>query len=140
MTYMTSQRKEDNKMSKKSIWMLITLCSCTLMLTAKLLWNKKQDFRPHETVTLISTLCVALQIYTENCGALPPESLGLKALTVDNDVKGWRGPYLRSTNDLVDPWGLQLRYQIRGSRPKIISAGADRLFGTKDDIDENTRL
>ena len=35
---------------------------------------------------------------------------------------------------LEDPWGNELKYEIKGKRFVVISAGADGDFGTEDDI------
>ena len=35
---------------------------------------------------------------------------------------------------LEDPWGNELKYEIKGKRYVVISAGADGEFGTEDDI------
>lgn len=35
---------------------------------------------------------------------------------------------------LVDAWGTPVRYAVVNSRPHVVSAGADRRFGTRDDI------
>jgi len=37
----------------------------------------------------------------------------------------------------VDPWGQYYRYEKEGDSYKIISAGADKYFGTSDDIVES---
>ncbi len=38
------------------------------------------------------------------------------------------------TGALEDPWGNELKYEIKGKRFVVISAGADGDFGTEDDI------
>ncbi|MBV8878444.1 MAG: type II secretion system protein GspG [Planctomycetaceae bacterium] len=41
------------------------------------------------------------------------------------------------TADLTDPWGTAIRYEILAPQPlwfRLSSAGADRTFGTEDDL------
>ena len=35
---------------------------------------------------------------------------------------------------LEDPWGNELKYEVKGKRFVVTSAGPDREFGTEDDI------
>lgn len=45
-----------------------------------------------------------------------------------------------SQDGMVDVWGTPLRYQPESGRYSIVSAGADRAFGTGDDLTESVNL
>ena len=86
----------------------------------------------------------AVQYYRTHTGEFPSTQQGLTALitppnpTPDN----WRGPYLKATADLKDPWGNQYNYEFPGKHsstperemPDVWSNGPDRTSGTQDDI------
>lgn len=73
----------------------------------------------------------ALTLYEVDMRGLPSTDLGLKALTEnDDDVAGWRGPYLKSDTMLLDPWGQAVGYEIVGSNQYLLrSTGADKRKG-----------
>jgi general secretion pathway protein G len=89
-------------------------------------------------VATINALHVALDVWRVDHGRYPTEEEGLKVLLQDMlDGKG--GPYLGSTEIPRDPWGNPFRYRLMNDKPLIDSAGPDGTFGTKDDIDRNTK-
>lgn len=51
---------------------------------------------------------------------------------------GTRGDLIKAGSvkpaDLVDPWGTSIAYWCSDEAARAISAGADRLFGTDDDV------
>ena len=42
--------------------------------------------------------------------------------------------YLKSNDEITDPWGTRCRIELNGTYIVIISAGPDKRFGTSDDI------
>lgn len=71
----------------------------------------------------------------------PSEAQGLEALvkrpTTSPKPKRWTQT-LDSEEALFDPWDTKYQYKYPGSKdpskPEIISAGPDKVFGTEDDI------
>ena len=47
------------------------------------------------------------------------------------DATRWRGPYLKSAEGLLDPWGEPYRYRIDAAKTgyEVISFGADKAEG-----------
>ncbi|MAQ18089.1 MAG: hypothetical protein CMN30_25240 [Sandaracinus sp.] len=45
------------------------------------------------------------------------------------------GGFIDADKSLLDPWGHPFTIECDGTRVRIVSAGADGLFGTRDDID-----
>lgn len=58
----------------------------------------------------------------------------LSELVTDTGHPSWSGPYIRSGKIPSDAWGTVLQYSVNKDIVKITSAGADRQYGTSDDI------
>ena len=87
------------------------------------------------TQAMVAEVAIALRTFELDCMRTPTEQEGLMALTENPGLKGWRGPYLRSETTLVDPWGNPLNYRSPAGKDfTVMSAGPDKLFGTRDDI------
>ena len=76
-------------------------------------------------------LLVGIDTYEVDTGHLPPS---LDALLIKGSEINWHGPYVKSKNTFLDPWGNRFRYRIKGDYYELRSAGADGVFFTKDDI------
>lgn len=73
----------------------------------------------------------ALLLYQIDVRAVPTDELGLEAL-VENEggLDGWRGPYLKNSSLLLDPWGQAISYEARDSSNYVLrSFGADKRKG-----------
>ena len=81
----------------------------------------------------ITSLMGPLDLYKLDVGKYPNSNDGLKALvTAPSGVTGWNGPYVRTMDELKDPWKNELIYRSPGAdnRPfEIVSLGADGLEG-----------
>jgi general secretion pathway protein G len=77
----------------------------------------------------------ALDLYRLDVGRYPSSSDGLQALLEKPGSAGkWRGPYLKSKDGVLDPWGETFRYRIEGNNTyQIISFGADKAEGGEGD-------
>jgi general secretion pathway protein G len=88
----------------------------------------------------------ACQMYFMHTGQFPSSSQGFAVLETppSTAVENWRGPYLKGTATLRDPWGQPYNYVYPGKRtasvnaataePDIWSNGPDGQTGTADDI------
>jgi general secretion pathway protein G len=83
----------------------------------------------HDTAKLqIEELATALELYQLDVGRFPSDQEGLEALLKDPaNTAGWRGPYLKKEQAIIDPWGREFRYSQRNESPgyAIGSYGAD---------------
>ncbi len=80
----------------------------------------------------IKNIEAALDLYRLDVGRYPTAADGLKALMEKPANAGrWRGPYLKSSDGILDPWGETYRYRMEGSKNtyEIISFGADKSEG-----------
>lgn len=87
----------------------------------------------------ISALATAIELYALDNGSPPRQDVGLKAL-VDRPATatGWRGPYLKRAEGLIDPWGRPYHYRFPGKRApfEVFSLGRDNApGGTGEDQD-----
>jgi len=86
------------------------------------------------TEAMLNSFKTAIQQYTKDCGSPPSEIVGLSALMINSGgVSGWAGPYLKWKED-TDAWGTPYRYKLIDGKPVVISAGPDKIFETRDDL------
>lgn len=110
------------------------------VLSAAALWSlagQRQRAHHRAAQSDIAALARALDAYRLDTGAWPGERDGLEALVYDNGKRGWNGPYLKSRELPVDPWGRPYRYARppqRGLDFDLFSMGEDGIAGTGDDI------
>ena len=95
------------------------------------------------TEATAQVLVDAVAQYAADCGVVPQSDTWVRALLDDPSAAGWAGPYIRRTpaRDIpLDAWGEEFQMQVtpQGSI-RVISAGADRIMGTNDDITKQTR-
>lgn len=80
----------------------------------------------------ISAIMTALELYALDNGSFPPQAIGLSALTQPPaNTRSWKGPYLKRTDGLMDPWGQPYAYRFPGknSQPEVYSLGRDNAPG-----------
>lgn len=80
----------------------------------------------------IKNIEAALDLYRLDVGRYPTSAEGLPALIEKPANAGrWRGPYLKSSDGILDPWGEGYRYRIGSGKNtyEIISFGADKSEG-----------
>ncbi len=87
----------------------------------------------------ISALSTALELYALDNGGFPPQQIGLNALIqAPPGATAWKGPYLKRSEGLVDPWGRPYHYRISTSRGgvEVFTLGRDNApGGTGEDQD-----
>ena len=68
----------------------------------------------------IAQISSVLDLYKLDVGNYPNTQDGLQALiTQPEDAPSWAGPYLKSSNLPVDPWGHAYLYQDPSTRPGV---------------------
>ncbi len=87
----------------------------------------------------ISAIATALELYALDSGTFPPQQNGLAALVqAPPNAPGWRGPYLKRSEGLIDPWGRPYNYRFPGAKgsPEVFTLGRDNApGGTGEDQD-----
>lgn len=84
----------------------------------------------------IATFGTALDAYEVDNGSYPKS---LQDLVIQpSDAQNWRGPYLKTTDIPLDPWGSPYVYEYPGRRNPsgydLYSVGPDKRENTEDDI------
>ena len=80
----------------------------------------------------IAAISTALELYALDTGRFPAPQIGLTALvTPQVSVVGWKGPYLKRADGLVDPWGrpYQYRFPGRNGGAEVFTLGRDNAPG-----------
>ena len=80
----------------------------------------------------IQSISTALELYLLENGSYPSQQAGLSALVVRPvEASRWRGPYLKGSDGLVDPWGRAYQYRIpgRSGAYEVFSLGRDNAPG-----------
>jgi general secretion pathway protein G len=78
----------------------------------------------------------AVELYFLDTGGYPPADAGLEALVVPPaNVPGWKGPYMKKRDGLVDPWGKPYTYRAPGQHGAydVFSLGRDGREGGEDE-------
>jgi general secretion pathway protein G len=87
----------------------------------------------------ISAISTSLELYALDNGTFPPQQIGLPALvTAPSNSPAWKGPYLKRSEGLIDPWGRQYQYRMPGRKgsPEVFTLGRDNApGGTGEDQD-----
>ncbi len=86
--------------------------------------------RERATRVNIQGVRMAIQAFEMELSRYP---VGLEELVIEGDAD-WPGPFIDSETVPRDAWGNELRYEMRGKRIRVTSAGNDGQFGTDDDL------
>ena len=89
----------------------------------------------------INSLVSAVDMFAVDMGRYPTKEEGLQALIdAPNGEPGWRGPYLRKKQALIDPWGHPFHYRVPGEHGSydLYSLGSDNAEGGEGDARDVT--
>jgi general secretion pathway protein G len=89
----------------------------------------------------ISAVSTALELYALDAGGFPPQQTGLQALVQPPPGQTrWRGPYLKRSSGVIDPWGQPYRYKFpgRSGQPEVFTLGRDNAPGGADEDQDVT--
>ncbi len=89
----------------------------------------------------INSLVSAVDTFAIDVGRYPTKEEGLQSLLeAPTGETGWRGPYLRKKQALVDPWGHPFRYRVPGEHGAydLFSLGSDNAEGGDGDARDVT--
>lgn len=104
------------------------------------------SFKAH-AATMANQLMIACDIYKVEYGAYPETSENYRLYLILNGEKSSKGNFrgiqfmsfnkkdMSPNGEILDPWKTPYRIVFDDKGPLITSAGKDKIFGTKDDID-----
>jgi general secretion pathway protein G len=73
------------------------------------------DARSSTANAQLQNIASAVELYYLDNGSYPPSDAGLTALvTAPAALAGWKGPYLKKKEGIVDPWGRSFLYKSPG--------------------------
>lgn len=87
----------------------------------------------------VKNIASALDLFYIDNGRYPTNQEGLKALVEGpSGLASWRGPYLKTKGEPLDPWGrpYQYRYPGQHSEYDLFSLGADNASGGTGDNED----
>ena len=134
-------RSNDTQSGFTLLELLIVLAILALIagIAAPQLMNILGGARTNTAGIQIEKLSTALDIYRLDMGRYPDGKTGLKALVEKPQAATtWTGPYVKKTDQLLDPWGNPFYYRQPGHHGPydIYSFGADgREGGDGEDRD-----
>jgi general secretion pathway protein G len=121
--------------------LVITIISVLAAVVVPRFFGRSQEARiVAARQTLVGAFGIALDLFEQDTGRYPRSDEGLRALIANPQITNWRGPYLKSTNVPLDPWGNDYKYSYPSELTNseflydIISAGPDGVFGNNDDV------
>lgn len=95
-------------------------------------FNRFSSAQSRSAMIQATALSSALDEFFLDVGRYPtPEEGVLALLEAPPSASGWRGPYVRTSSSLEDPWGRRFILQARepGHPPAVISLGSDGVQG-----------
>ncbi|MCF7668301.1 MAG: type II secretion system protein GspG [Verrucomicrobia bacterium] len=135
----------DEEMRKSCIKLYTAMMSIIMLAGCTAIPDDKEESRREDVRTVMKeeitqnkllVLSDALDIFEVDCGRFPTAEEGLDALIENPGIDGWRGPYVKVHQGFIDQWGTSIKYdRIEGEGFILYSAGADKEFGTADDIE-----
>ncbi len=96
--------------------------------------------------TIVGTLGMGLDMFEQDTGRYPRADEGLNVLIQNSQLRGWRGPYIKSARVPLDPWGSEYKYTFPSELTSsefmydVVSAGPDGAFGNDDDVTNHEDL
>jgi len=133
--------KQKNGFTLIELLLVITIISVLAAVVVPRFFGRSQEARiVAARQTIVGTFGIALDLFEQDTGRYPRSDEGLGALVDNSQITNWRGPYLKTTNLPLDPWGNEYKYSFPSELTSseflydIISAGPDSVFGNEDDI------
>jgi general secretion pathway protein G len=127
--------------------LVITIISVLAAVVVPRFFGRSQEARiVAARQTIVGTFGIALDLFEQDTGRYPRTDEGLQALVANPQITNWRGPYLKTMNLPLDPWGNEYKYSYPSELTDseflydIVSPGPDGVLGNEDDItnhDEN---
>ena len=121
--------------------LVITIISVLAAVVVPRFFGRSQEARiVAARQTIVGTFGIALDMFEQDTGRYPRGDEGLLAIVNNPQITNWRGPYLKTDNVPLDPWGNEYKYSYPSELTSseflydIISAGPDGVLGNNDDV------
>lgn len=143
MTIKESKRSLGNLKQGFTLIEMMLVIALIVLLVGVAVFNARSIFGQNQsalTKVKIDAFKTPLFNYRMNLGSYPTTDEGLKALLYRpaSDRGGkWKGPYIESKENLIDPWQMELKYRFPGTKNPggydLYSLGPDKVE-SEDDI------
>ena len=127
-------RKNERGMTLIEIMIVVALLGTLGVVLLNTFGGSQKRAQADQTIMLMrGPVSSGINMFKIHTGRLPKS---LQDLVKDpGNVKRWGGPYIQASQ-LVDVWGTELKYELKGNQFQITSAGVDLQFGTAEDLFE----
>jgi general secretion pathway protein G len=122
------------------VLVIIVIIGVIAAVVAPRLINRIGQAKTSVAANNASSIASAVSLYEADCGV--PESGTSLTILLEKpgNADGWKGPYLRNAEELIDPWGHPFILEIPGKKNTsdfdVVSYGADgQPGGTGDNED-----
>ena len=133
--------KQKNAFTLIELLLVITIISVLAAVVVPRFFGRSQEARiVAARQIIVGTFGISLDMFEQDTGRYPRSDEGLRALVDNPQTTNWRGPYLKTNNVPLDPWGSEYKYNYPSELTNseflydIISAGPDGVFGNNDDV------
>lgn len=123
--YARTFRVQQRGFSLMEILIVVGLIAAIMAFAATQIFGGADRANARLAGTQLEALAAKIEQYRMDTGQLPQS---LEHLVANPGQPGWLGPYVRRSEDLLDPWrrGVQLRTPGRdGGEFELVSLGAD---------------
>jgi general secretion pathway protein G len=122
--------RRDHGFTLLELLVVLAILGLLIGLVAPALINQLGSAKHKVAEQAIARLVGILDIYRLDVGGYPTTEQGLQALiNRPSGVSGWNGPYVKTTEELNDPWGRRYDYRRPSQRPShdydIFSLGSE---------------
>ncbi|RMI25805.1 MAG: type II secretion system protein GspG [Calditrichaeota bacterium] len=140
---MNKRWRDDRGLTLIEVMMVVIILGVLVALVVPQFTGRTEQAREAAArADIEANIATALEMYYLDNGRYPTTEQGLAALIKAPDVPplpvSWRGPYLKKSTALKDPWGQPYVYVCPGEHnPEsydLYSTGPDRQEGGGDDI------
>ncbi len=118
---------------------VVSLIAGVYFFTKSKLSSTEREGRDSVARSDVELITAQLQLYRSNCGMLPTQAQGLKALLEQPATPPLPKRWVQVTKELpIDPWGNDYNYAKPAVKSRgafdVYSSGRDGKAGTRDDI------
>lgn len=129
---MKNRSRYDDGFTLVELLVVLGIIALLMALVAPQVIRYLSDAKSDTAVAQLKNIESALELYYLDTGEYPPNESGTRSLVEEPpNAKGWRGPYLKREQGLLDPWGREYVYRLPGEHGAydLYSLGRDGALG-----------
>jgi general secretion pathway protein G len=129
---MKNWKRNDGGFTLVELLVVLGIIALLMALVAPQVIRYLSDAKSDTAVAQLKNIESALELYYLDTGEYPTNEAGTRSLVEQPpNAKGWRGPYLKREQGLLDPWGKEYVYRLPGEHGAydLYSLGRDEALG-----------